>query len=107
MNFFSPSNMAASAPKHLAAMSDQDAIIGIRAEHLRLCSSEETCITARFEIVENLGELALVHMKTDDGVEFIAKLETPPDVSNGDELHFCFSEEKVHVFDKKTGARQG
>lgn len=106
MNFFAPSNLAGSAPKTLASLSDDAAIIGIRSEHLRLCAPEEAMITARFEIVENLGELALVHMKTDDGVEFIAKLETPPNVSNGDELHFAFLEEKAHVFDKATGVRQ-
>jgi multiple sugar transport system ATP-binding protein/alpha-glucoside transport system ATP-binding protein len=106
MNFFAPSALAKTAPKGLTDLSDDDAIIGIRSEHMRLCEAKDATITARYELVENLGELALVHMKTEGGVEFIAKLETPPQVSNGDELHFSFVESKVHVFDKKTGERR-
>lgn len=106
MNFFAPSNLAATAPKELASMKDEDAIIGIRSEHMRLCSAEEATVSATFELVENLGEHALVHMKTQDGVEFIAKLETPPAVKNGDMLHFTFADGKTHVFDKATGARR-
>ena len=106
MNFFAPSNLAATAPKEMTSMKDDDAIIGIRSEHMRLCSAEEATVSATFELVENLGEHALVHMKTQDGVEFIAKLETPPAVKNGDTLHFTFADGKTHVFDKATGARR-
>ena len=106
MNFFAPSDLAAAAPDALRSLSDEEAIVGIRSEHMKLCTAEDAAISATFELVENLGEHALVHMKTSSGVEFIAKLETPPAASNGDNLHFCFVEGKVHVFDKKSGTRR-
>ena len=106
MNFFSPANLSAQALQALGVSADSDTIIGIRSEHMKLSDASDAKLSARFEIVENLGELALVHMKTADGVEFIVKLETPPNVMNGDELHFSFADEKVHLFDAKTGERQ-
>ena len=106
MNFFAPSMLAKGADPALRGLSDSAAIVGVRAEHLKLCAEDEAMISAKYELVENLGELALVHLKTDDGTEFIAKLETPPTSERGSYLHFTAAAEKIHLFDKATGKRQ-
>ena len=65
----------------------------------------EMCIRDRLELVENLGEYALVHMVTETGVEFIAKTEKPPEAKPGEFLNFTIKPELAHYFDKSTGLR--
>ena len=48
-------------------------ILGIRPEHLRLAGKSKPLLTATPDLIENLGEVALVHCKTARGMEFIAK----------------------------------
>jgi len=59
-------------------------------------------VAGRLELVENLGEYALVHLKTESGVEFIAKTEKPPSVAKGEMLGFAILPELVHIFDRAT-----
>ncbi|OUS08849.1 hypothetical protein A9Q96_00445 [Rhodobacterales bacterium 52_120_T64] len=41
-------------------------------------------LSGRLELVENLGEYALVHLITASGVEFIAKTIKPPTSKKGE-----------------------
>ena len=105
MNFIKPSNLAPCAPDALKAFDDDKNIIGIRSEHLKLCSQDEAVLSAKFELVENLGDHALVHLIADDKTELIAKLETPPATAHGDYLHFNIAPEKIHIFNTGNGRR--
>ncbi len=105
MNFFAPSQLTGSAPDALRSMSDAERIVGIRPEHLRQCEIGSGLISARLELVEQLGEYSLVHMIGDNGLEFITKMEHPPSVNKGDTLEFTARDELVHLFDRKSGAR--
>ncbi|MEO0391419.1 MAG: TOBE domain-containing protein, partial [Pseudomonadota bacterium] len=104
MNFFAPSALAPSAAPALRE-AGANAIVGIRSEHMTLCTSAEATVSATYELVENLGELALVHCRAQDGTEFIAKLPSPPNVNASDMLHFAVLPERAHVFDADTGLR--
>src|SRR5690606_3270957 len=103
MNFFAPSTLSPSAPKKLKSANDDDLVIGIRPEHFRVTNSKDSVVRAKLELVENLGEHALVHLVCDDGSEFIAKTEAPPAVAKGDYMDFTAPRELIHTFDKATG----
>ena len=62
-------------------------------------------IEGRLELVENLGEYALVHLITTTGVEFIAKTEKPPLAQKGETIGFTIKPELAHYFDAKSGLR--
>ena len=70
MNFFTAEELNEKGQSYLKGEAD---IIGIRPEHLRPAGKIDALITATPDLIENLGEVALVHCKTASGMEFIAK----------------------------------
>ncbi len=82
-----------------------DVIVGIRPEHMEECDEASALISARLELVEKLGEYALVHMVSTDGTQIIAKFEKPPVQSSGDIIHFRAANNTLHLFDKTTEER--
>ena len=70
MNFFRSEDLGETGNALLKGEAD---ILGIRPEHLRLAGKSKPLLTATPDLIENLGEVALVHCKTAGGVEFIAK----------------------------------
>ncbi|MEO1138422.1 MAG: sn-glycerol-3-phosphate ABC transporter ATP-binding protein UgpC [Pseudomonadota bacterium] len=106
MNFFTPSMLSATAPPALKTHPDANVILGVRPEHFKPCTEGGDVIRARLELVENLGEHALVHLIADDQTELVAKMETPPTAARGEYLHFDVAPDRVHVFDKKTGLKK-
>ncbi|KMW57352.1 Maltose/maltodextrin transport ATP-binding protein MalK [Candidatus Rhodobacter oscarellae] len=106
MNFFAPSALAATAPADLRGGSEDALLVGIRPEHLRVCEPSEAIVTARLDLIENLGEHVLAHMVATDGTEFIAKMETLPEGADTSAMQFTAAPERVHRFDKASGLRQ-
>ena len=70
MNFFKAEELNDKGQSYLKGEAD---IIGIRPEHLKLAGKTDALITATPDLIENLGEIALVHCKTASSMEFIAK----------------------------------
>jgi alpha-glucoside transport system ATP-binding protein len=106
MNFFSPADLADTAPSGLKSPGANAHIIGIRPEHLRPRPDGEGLVKAKLELVEQLGEYALAHMISDRGVEFIVKMEHPPEMERDGFMNFGADDRFVHLFDKSTGHRQ-
>ncbi|MHA1555003.1 MAG: ABC transporter ATP-binding protein, partial [Alphaproteobacteria bacterium] len=106
MNFFSSADLADTAPEVLKSAAANAAVIGIRPEHLRPCRDDEALVRAKLELVEQLGEYALAHMISEGGVEFIAKMDRPPEMERGGYMNFCADGDVVHIFDEATGHRQ-
>jgi multiple sugar transport system ATP-binding protein/alpha-glucoside transport system ATP-binding protein len=79
--------------------------VGFRPENLSMTESDDAVIEGTLELVENLGEYALVHLVTASKVEFIAKTEKPPAGPKGSKIGFSIKPELVHFFDKNSGAR--
>jgi ABC-type sugar transport system ATPase subunit len=104
MNFFNPSSLIQTGPSVI--QSEGKTIIGIRPEHMRACDEAEATLRARLDLVEHLGEHVLVHLITDDGVEFVAKMEMPPLQARGDYINIFIDPARVHLFDEDTGLRQ-
>jgi ABC-type sugar transport system ATPase subunit len=98
MNFFSAADLASGAAQALGkdlAATEQG---GLRPEHMLQTNAPD-------ELVENLGEYALVHLVTATGTEFIAKSEKPPVEALGSTLGFTIKPELAHYFNKESGLR--
>ena len=104
MNFFKAADMVAGA--NVGRPVGADDHVGLRPEHLVPASGDNAVVEGRLDLVENLGEYALVHMVTASGVEFIAKTEKPPQAESGDTIAFTVKPELAHFFDISTGLRK-
>ena len=106
MNFFDVADLAKNAQKQLSRPIDAAEQIGIRPEHLLPCTAADATVQGTLDLVENLGEYALVHMVTANGAEFIAKMEKPPSAQKGEVISLTVKPELVHYFDTATGLRK-
>ena len=105
MNFFSAEDLAETAVKVLGKEVVATQQVGLRPEHLVVTTSDDAVVAGRLELVENLGEYALVHLVTSQGSEFIAKTEKPPAAEQGEVISFTIKPELAHYFDKESGLR--
>lgn len=105
MNFFAASDLSKKAAKILKTDLTDTMQIGMRPEHMQVCKAADAVVTGTLELVENLGEVALVHLVTDTGASFIAKTEKPPKEVKGEAISFTIAPELAHYFDKETGQR--
>ncbi len=101
MNFFGVQDLDTAGGKLVG----DGQVLGIRPEHMVQSDKKSAWCSGSLELVENLGEYALVHMKTASGVEFIVKMETPPTNKTGETLYFKGQSEKSHLFDATTELR--
>ena len=107
MNFFSIADLTDNAAALLGKELTADNEVGFRPEHLTLTDSANAVVEGTLELVENLGEYALVHLRTASGVEFIGKTEKPPAGAKGSVVSFGIDPGLAHFFDRATGARIG
>lgn len=105
MNFFLASDLSANASAVLGKDVAADEQVGLRPEHLIITDSASAVVAGKLELVENLGEYALVHLISSNGVEFIAKTEKPPVAEKGDTIGFTIKAELAHYFDTQSGLR--
>ena len=105
MNFFSAADLSPSAAGLLGREVAASEQVGLRPEHLMVTQAEDCVVQGRLELVENLGEYALVHLVSGQGVEFIAKTEKPPAAAKGDTISFTIKPELAHFFDTDSGLR--
>ena len=106
MNFFKKTDLVIGANKHLIKPMSEKLQIGIRPENFIKSGTEAAIIQGRLDLVENLGEYALVHLVTETGVEFIAKMDSTPSFAKGAMMYFNFNANLAHYFDIKTGLRE-
>ena len=106
MNFLPAAAMDSAVATTLGANIPSGTTIGVRPEHLRSCVAGKALFSARLELVENLGEYALAHLLTDDGVEVIAKMDSPPQTAAGGMIHLTAAKGQLHCFDEATGLRR-
>ncbi len=105
MNFFGPGDLTANAGALLGKDIPGNVEVGLRPEHLYVADPGNSVVEGVLELVENLGEYALVHLRTATGVEFIAKTEKPPAVSNGSVVGFGIDASLSYMFDQDSGMR--
>ena len=105
MNFYTAQDLTAGTSNILGRDISADMEVGLRPEHLVLADPANAVVEGSLELVENLGEYALVHLRTSTGVEFIAKTEKPPGVPKGSTVSFGIDPSLAHFFDRNSGAR--
>ena len=105
MNFFDNADLADGASDLLGSKVDADIQVGLRPEHLIPADDAAAVVHGKLDLVENLGEYALVHLITATGVEFIAKTEKPPEVAKGEMISFGAKPGLALFFDKTSGLR--
>jgi ABC-type sugar transport system ATPase subunit len=105
MNFFELADLTENASALLGRTIDPSLQVGLRPENLSPADDATAVVYGKLELVENLGEYALVHLSTATGVEFIAKTEKPPEGAKGSMIGFGIKPELAHFFDKSTGLR--
>ena len=106
MNLFSKGDLSANAGKVLGKALAANHKVGLRPENMVETDAANAVVEGRLELVENLGEYALVHLVTTTGVEFIAKTEKPPKTERGGTIGFRIKPELAHYFDTETGLRR-
>jgi len=98
--------VTANGPAALKFMRHEGAVtMGIRPEHLTLCHADKALISAKLDLIEHLGEYALIYATAPDGSEIIAKAEHPPAAKEGDTLYFTAADKHAHYFDPATQRR--
>ena len=105
MNFFTATNLE-NRVSHIVEGADDTDTIGIRPEHLRKCKTKDAIVTAKLDLIENLGENLLVHCIAKDGAEFITKMEATPTESIGDTICFDAPSDRIHLFDGTSTRRK-
>ncbi len=105
MNFFAANDLNPTAASLLGKNINANMQVGLRPEHLNITDPDKSIVNGTLELVENLGEYALVHLLTQTNVEFIAKTERPPQVAKGSTISFGVNAELAHFFDTQTGER--
>lgn len=86
----------------LAQLSEGEYIMGIRPEHIKLSSREESELAGRIFAVEPLGkEVQLDIMNEEHKMRVLVPSGT--DVKTGDEVWMKVDHERLLLFDKKTG----
>jgi alpha-glucoside transport system ATP-binding protein len=104
MNFFQTAELAKNASKKLPAEA-MGANIGLRPEHLVPCSEKDAILGGTLDLIEQLGEYALVHLNTNSSASFIVKMDVPPEVAKGAQMWFTANPGLVHLFDQDIGLR--
>ena len=105
MNFFKATDLSPNASTALGGDLAATQQVGLRPENMIEADAASAVIEGRLELVENLGEYALVHLVTESGVEFIAKTEKPPTAGKGETIGFTIKPELAHYFHIESGLR--
>jgi len=104
MNFFTEADLAKNGKKSLPAAAS-GAHIGIRPEHMTACTEAKAIVGGILDLVEQLGEYALVHLVGASGEAFIVKMEHPPAAVKGETMWFTAQRDVLHLFDQSSGLR--
>ncbi len=88
------------------AIVNQDVIVGVRPEHIRLCGADdsEVCGSGTVDVYEMLGSEAIVYINRQETDEkLIVKIEAGQTFYTGEEVDYAYDLENIHIFDKATG----
>lgn len=78
------------------------ATVGIRPEHLRVeALPQKDSIPARIELIEELGDIRLIHLVTEAEEKIVAKLPAKTPHREGESVHVAWAREHLHLFDLK------
>ncbi len=102
MNFFNSDDLTDAGRALINSGAD---ILGIRPEHFIVVSSGSGVIQGKPNLVEPLGEYALVHCETVRGSPFIVKTTDPENIRKGSIISFDVDPAVTHRFDQLSQGR--
>lgn len=102
MNFFDKKDLTEKGAK---AVASDNVVVGMRPEHLTPTAMKDASLVAIPDLIENLGEYALVHCKTESGVEFIAKTTDMDKFTKGTPIGLSCEAGRECYFDRTTEQR--
>ena len=105
MNFLDHSDLSSPIAKALK-IDRRACVVSIRPEQLKSTTAGKALISASLELVENLGEYALVHMVTAGGRELIVKMDKPPKAGAGEVIHLTADAGSIHFFEAESGLKR-
>ena len=99
MNFFDSDDLTVAGRALIKSGAD---ILGIRPEHFIVSDTGVSIVEGTPNLVEHLGEYALVHCESQVGRQFIVKTTDPEQIVKGSLIEFDVSAEYTHSFDSNT-----
>ena len=102
MNFFDSDDLTDSGRALINSRAD---ILGIRPEHFIVVPTGSGVIQGKPNLVEPLGEYALVHCETVRGSPFIVKTTDPENIKKGSVMSFDVDPAVTHRFDQLSQGR--
>ncbi|RLM53465.1 ABC transporter ATP-binding protein [Halobellus sp. Atlit-31R] len=81
----------------------QDLTLGIRPEHIQLVDAEtQNAIETTVQVVEPMGEVTYAYFEIGDQT-YTASIDGEYRIAAGEDVHVAFPEEKIHIFDGRSG----
>jgi multiple sugar transport system ATP-binding protein len=74
--------------------------LGIRPEHLAVTEAVESGLRGRIDLIEQLGESHLLHIRVEGGSSITARLPGDAQRASGDEVGLQLPVDQCHLFDK-------
>ena len=102
MNFFDSDDLTDAGRALINSRAD---ILGIRPEHFIVVPTGSGVIQGKPNLVEPLGEYALVHCETVRGSPFIVKTTDPENIKKGSVMSFDVDPAVTHRFDQLSQVR--
>ncbi len=102
MNFFDSDDLTDAGRALINSRAD---ILGIRPEHFIVVPTGSGVIQGKPNLVEPLGEYALVHCETVRGSPFIVKTTDPENIKKGSVMSFDVDPAVTHRFDQLSQGR--
>ena len=102
MNFFDSDDLTDAGRELINSRAD---ILGIRPEHFIVVPTGSGVIQGKPNLVEPLGEYALVHCETVRGSPFIVKTTDPENITKGSVMSFDVDPVVTHRFDQLSQSR--
>ncbi|TVQ09148.1 MAG: ATP-binding cassette domain-containing protein [Balneolaceae bacterium] len=81
-------------------------VLGIRPEDIHLTAGEDGLIpfeTATIELIENMGDISLIHLSLENGADWIVKAPPSETMREDQEVTLYLRARKLHFFDGETG----
>ena len=97
MNFFDQGDLTDAGRTLIRSGAD---ILGVRPEHFIVVPTGSGVIEGTPNLVEHLGEYALVHCETIRGSQFIVKTTDPENITKGSVMSFDVDPAVTHRFDQ-------
>ncbi|MFV3012520.1 ABC transporter ATP-binding protein [Clostridium botulinum] len=80
----------------------KNVVIGIRPEYIHIVDKENSNISVKVEMIENMGSEKYIHFKINDRI-IVSRYSAKDDFKIGESVYIKFDEENIILFNKENG----